>query len=66
MARGKDLAPAAEVAHQCRISRERLVRAITSGRVRGELREGRWFADRKDAQRMTALTPYKPEASAHP
>ncbi len=47
------LMPVAEAACKAGISRERLVRMIQCGRVRGQRIGGRWFTERAPVSEMT-------------
>jgi hypothetical protein len=49
------LAPVATMAVTWHINRERLLRAICAGRVRGEQRFGRWLVDVRDGEAAMAL-----------
>ena len=49
------LAPVAIMAAKWGLNRERLLRAIMSGQVRGEQRFGRWLVDVRDADVVRSL-----------
>ena len=45
--------PTTEVALRCRLTRERVVRLIQTGRLPGTLRKGRWFVtDRRAVEHL--------------
>jgi hypothetical protein len=50
-----DFEPVADATIKCGVSRERLVRAIQMGKIRGTKKAGYWLVDKRDAARIRRL-----------